>query len=101
MKTYRGLYLNSMLQVTDALNECSIAARLSTVESDLGAPVSAFSGQMGCIYLFEDILSSGEASLACTISISGITLLVLHTADSNLSSRSTVCCRQKQTAPHY
>ncbi len=50
-------------QVQEPLNSCSIAARLSGSENGLGVPLNAFHGQMGCIYLFEDILSPGMHSL--------------------------------------
>ena len=50
------------LQVAEPLNTCSIAARLSPRESGLGKPVSAFNGQMGCIYLFADVLSPGNST---------------------------------------
>ncbi len=48
-----------ILQVQELLNSCSIAAALSGSENGLGIPLNAFHGQMGCIYLFEDILSPG------------------------------------------
>ena len=50
------------LQAAEPLNTCSIAARLSSKESGLGKPVSAFNGQMGCIYLFADVLSPGAGT---------------------------------------
>ena len=48
------------LQVLEALNSCSFAAALPGSESGMGAPVGAFRGQMGCMYLFEDTLSPGR-----------------------------------------
>ena len=47
------------MQVTEPLNECSIGARLPDHETGLDLTLGAFTGQMGCIYLFEDILSPG------------------------------------------
>ncbi|KAK9905588.1 hypothetical protein WJX75_002584 [Coccomyxa subellipsoidea] len=47
-------------KVQEPLNSCSIAARLSGSENGLGVPINAFHGQMGCIYLFEDILSPAQ-----------------------------------------
>ena len=54
------------VQVAEALNACSIAARLSAGESGLGAPLGAFRGQMGCIYLFEEVLSPGGSGISRT-----------------------------------
>jgi hypothetical protein len=54
-------------QVQEPLNACSIAVRLSGSESGLGMLLNAFHGQMGCIYLFEDILSSGSRPLLCSV----------------------------------
>ena len=48
-----------VLQVPEPLNSCTFAARLPASEVGLPLPLSAFKGQMGCIYLFEDLLSSG------------------------------------------
>ena len=49
-----------VLQVPEPLNSCTFAARLPASEVGLPLPLSAFKGQMGCIYLFEDLLSSGS-----------------------------------------
>ncbi len=49
-----------VLQVPEPLNSCTFAARLPASEVGLPLPLSAFKGQMGCIYLFEDLLSSGN-----------------------------------------
>ena len=46
------------------MNACSFAAGLSSQESGVGAPLGAFHGQMGCIYLFEDVLNPGKTSAA-------------------------------------
>ena len=51
------------MQVTEPLNECSIGARLPDHETGLDLMLGAFTGQMGCIYLFEDILSPGLCSM--------------------------------------
>lgn len=51
-----------MLQIPEPLNSCTFAARLPASEVGLPLPLSAFKGQMGCIYLFEDILSPGNAA---------------------------------------
>ena len=50
------------MQISEPLNACSIAARLSANESGLDRPLGAFRGQMSCIYLFQDVLSPGEGS---------------------------------------
>lgn len=54
-------------QVQESLNACSIAVHLSCSESGLGTPLNAFHGQMGCIYLFEDILSTGGSMPSSSI----------------------------------
>lgn len=46
--------------MSEPADECSIGAALTAQESGLGVPLAAFSGQMGCIYLFEDVLSPGK-----------------------------------------
>ena len=50
--------------MNEPLNSCTFAARLPANEVGLPLPLSAFKGQMGCIYLFEDVLSPGEYSCA-------------------------------------
>ena len=45
--------------MSEPLNSCTFAVRLPASEVGLPLPLSAFKGQMGCIYLFEDLLSSG------------------------------------------
>lgn len=49
------------MQITEALTESSIAVRLSSQESGLGRPLASLAGQMGCIYLFDDVLTPGES----------------------------------------
>ncbi|KAK9824084.1 hypothetical protein WJX72_007613 [[Myrmecia] bisecta] len=49
-------------KVPEALNWCSFGARLSARETGLDAPVGAFLGQMGCLYLFEDVLTPGHVA---------------------------------------
>ena len=44
------------------MNACSFAAGLPSQESGVGAAFGAFHGQMGCIYLFEDVLNPGMPS---------------------------------------
>lgn len=44
----------------EALNACSIGASIPKQDSGINLPVGAFQGQMGCIYLFDDIISAGE-----------------------------------------
>ena len=60
---------SAALQASEPLNTCSIAARLSPKESGLGKPVSAFNGQMGCIYLFADVLSPGDSTTHVCLSV--------------------------------
>ena len=55
------LTLWRVAQVSELLNSCTFAVRLPANEVGLPLPLSAFKGQMGCIYLFEDILSPGTA----------------------------------------
>lgn len=50
-------------QIAEPMNACSFAAGLSSQESGVGAGFGAFHGQMGCIYLFEDILNPGKSKL--------------------------------------
>ena len=64
-----GDLLPAALQAAEPLNTCSIAARLSPKESGLGKPVSAFNGQMGCIYLFADVLSPGDSTTHVCLSV--------------------------------
>ncbi len=53
------LIVSICLQISEALTESSIAVKLSSQESGLGKPLSSLAGQMGCIYLFDDALTSG------------------------------------------
>ncbi len=52
------------LQIAEPVNACSFAAGLSSKESGTGAAFGAFHGQMGCLYLFEDVLNPGKPVLA-------------------------------------
>ena len=63
-RTCHLLMSSGVLQISEPLNACSIAARLSASESGLDKPLGAFRGQMSCIYLFQDVLSAGM-SLYC------------------------------------
>lgn len=54
------------LQVAEPMNACSFAAGLSSQETGVGAGFGAFHGQMGCIYLFEDVLNPGKTLLLST-----------------------------------
>ena len=45
------------------MNACSFAAGLSAQESGMGAAFGAFHGQMGCLYLFEDVLNPGKSCM--------------------------------------
>ena len=40
------------------LDACSIGQALTAAESGIGAPVDAFQGQMGTIYLFDDVITA-------------------------------------------
>lgn len=58
------------LQIAEPMNACSFAAGLSSQETGVGAGFQAFHGQMGCIYLFEDVLNPGKIPLfVCNITI--------------------------------
>lgn len=48
------------MQIAEPMNACSFAAGLSSQETGIGAGFGAFHGQMGCIYLFEDVLNPGK-----------------------------------------
>lgn len=48
------------VQIFEPLTESSISVRLTSQESGLGRPLASLAGQMGCIYLFEDTLTSGR-----------------------------------------
>ena len=48
------------MQIAEPMNACSFAAGLSSQETGIGACFGAFHGQMGCIYLFEDVLNPGK-----------------------------------------
>ena len=48
------------MQIAEPMNACSFAAGLSSQETGVGAGFGAFRGQMGCIYLFEDVLNPGK-----------------------------------------
>lgn len=67
--SWARLFVNGVLEASarfrypklaEPINACSFAARLGAEESGLGTPVGAFLGQMGCVYLFEDVLSPGD-----------------------------------------
>ncbi|KAL3142038.1 hypothetical protein ABBQ32_004670 [Trebouxia sp. C0010 RCD-2024] len=47
-------------KIAEPMNACSFAAGLSSQETGVGAGFGAFHGQMGCIYLFEDVLNPGK-----------------------------------------
>ena len=51
------------LQIAEPMNACSFAAGLSSQEAGVGSGFGAFHGQMGCIYLFDDILNPGKSLL--------------------------------------
>lgn len=51
------------MQIAEPVNACSFAAGLSSQETGIGAGFGAFHGQMGCIYLFEDVLNPGKINL--------------------------------------
>ncbi len=57
------------LQIAEPINACSFAAGLSSRESGVGSAFGAFRGQMGCLYLFDDVLNPGRsvASLLCAL----------------------------------
>ena len=67
------------------MNACSFAAGLPSQESGVGAAFGAFHGQMGCIYLFEDVLNPGMPSFF-VLALPCIFSLVLQ-----LVSVSTAC----------
>ncbi|KAK9806574.1 hypothetical protein WJX73_003713 [Symbiochloris irregularis] len=45
-----------------AFNVCSFGASIAAQDTGLAAPVGAFLGQLGCIYLFDDTLSAGQVA---------------------------------------
>ena len=47
------------MQIAEPINACSFAAGLSGKESGVGAAFGAFRGQMGCLYLFDEVLNPG------------------------------------------
>jgi len=49
------------LQIAEPINACSFAAGLSSRESGVGSAFGAFRGQMGCLYLFDDVLNPGRS----------------------------------------
>ena len=51
------------VQVTELLNSCTFAARMPADEIGLHQPLSAFRGQMGAVYVFDDVLSGGSTPL--------------------------------------
>ena len=57
------------LQIAEPINACSFAAGLSSRESGVGSAFGAFRGQMGCLYLFDDVLNPGTStvSLVCAL----------------------------------
>ncbi len=67
--SWARLFVNGLLEASarfrypklaEPINACSFAARLGAEESGLATPVGAFLGQMGCVYLFEDVLTPGN-----------------------------------------
>lgn len=50
------------VQIAEPVNACSFAAGLSSQETGVGGGFGAFHGQMGCIYLFEDVLNPGKST---------------------------------------
>lgn len=52
------------LQIAEPMNACSFAAGLSSQETGVGTGFGAFHGQMGCIYLFEDVLNPGKTTVS-------------------------------------
>ena len=80
--------------MAELLNSCTFAARLPASEVGLPLPLSAFRGQMGCMYLFEDILSPGAPESPSAASRLGIGSV----------AHSTKCIKRgpcKQHAPSY
>ena len=55
------------VQVTELLNSCTFAARMPADEIGLYQPLSAFRGQMGAVYVFDDVLSGGRTPLSQSI----------------------------------
>ncbi len=51
------------LQIAEPINACSFAAGLSSRESGVGSAFGAFRGQMGCLYLFDDVLNPGRSTV--------------------------------------
>ncbi|DBA78126.1 TPA: hypothetical protein ACH3X2_008097 [Trebouxia sp. C0005] len=49
-------------KIADPINACSFAAGLSSRESGVGSAFGAFRGQMGCLYLFDDVLNPGQVA---------------------------------------
>ena len=58
----------SCVQVTELLNSCTFAARMPADEIGLHHPLSAFRGQMGAVYVFDDVLSGGNPPLSLSAS---------------------------------
>ena len=56
------------MQVTELLNSCTFAARMPADEIGLHHPLSAFRGQMGAVYVFDDVLSAGNTPLSLSAS---------------------------------
>jgi hypothetical protein len=48
-----------IVQVPDALNAVSFGAAVSAGDNGLGSALASFHGQMGAIYLFDDLLAPG------------------------------------------
>ena len=51
------------LQIAEPINACSFAAGLASRESGVGSAFAAFRGQMGCLYLFDDVLNPGRSTV--------------------------------------
>ncbi|KAL0021859.1 hypothetical protein WJX77_009077 [Trebouxia sp. C0004] len=49
-------------KIAEPINACSFAAGLSSRESGVGSAFGAFRGQMGCLYLFDDVLNPGQVA---------------------------------------